>query len=254
VFMVMLLTWLAILFVIVCAVSYFWFVVLGFKNSALWGFGLLLFQPITTIVYAIKHWDQARRPTWVGLTGMVGWVACFVFMILIDVSSATEFAVHMEDRPAFAADDFRQIDAATADEMDAVGQPTEADWEGLRQQIVAEIATDDDAALELREADDLPADALPSAADAEAHVDLGAFLPTVGRRSADGYLTVSLGEADRYVGDVAKLVQTNGREYRGLLAAANKSRVLMEKPMGGGTFIVEFAAREIESLSVLPKP
>jgi hypothetical protein len=257
VIIVLVLSALVFLFSLVTVVSYFWFVVLGFKRSVLWGLGLVFLQPITTIVYAVKHWDEARRPTFVWLTGVTGWVTCFILTIVAGIASSvgeTEVVAVGVDQPgAVVVVETDQAEAVhpDADRRQEAGSVQDAiaseNWEETREQIVAEIANGDTAG------DPTAADEVAEDAE-EVDGELGALLAEVGRRTADGYLTVSLTEAERYLGDLAKLVQSDGTEYHGLLVAVNPTRVLMERPLGGGTFTVEFETREIASLAVLPKP
>jgi hypothetical protein len=185
---------------------------------------------------------------WVGLAGTAGWVVCFVATIVAGLSGMMEVeqVALTPDTPAAVVDaiDTTGADAETVTVQDAIAGE---DWEQVRQQIVADIEHEAAAVAEMP-AD--PQDAQDEATDGDAGV--GSLLAEVGLRSADGYLTVSLAEADRHLGGMAKLVQRDGREYYGLLVAANDARVLMEKPLGGGTFTAEFRADEIRSLSVIP--
>jgi hypothetical protein len=251
---VMLLSILVFVFGVVGLVSYFWFVVLGFRRSALWGIGLLFLQPITTIVYAVKHWDEARRPTFVWLTGMAGTVTCFGLVIALGVAEAVstvnaQGGLDLGSLDAIAVENVGAMPSGNGPEgMGAApaADVPDKDWEQVRQQIVA------DAGIE-----EIPANAIGDETDGgeveeEASAEIDALLSEVGRRSADGYLTVSFGEANRYVGGLARIVQTDGREYHGMLVSADGSRLWMERPLAGGTFTVEFQAREISTLAVLP--
>lgn len=51
-----------------------WLVVRAFKKHVLWGLGVLFLSPITATIYAVKYWDEVKKPFLVyittGLTGL----------------------------------------------------------------------------------------------------------------------------------------------------------------------------------------
>jgi hypothetical protein len=47
---------------LVCFAAYVWLVVVAFKHSAGWGVLVLLFSPITAIVFTIKFWPEPKKP------------------------------------------------------------------------------------------------------------------------------------------------------------------------------------------------
>ena len=46
-----------------------WFVIVAFTESILWGLGCLLLAPIS-LVFLIMHWQQAKNPFFVQLSGL----------------------------------------------------------------------------------------------------------------------------------------------------------------------------------------
>ena len=71
---------LILFFLLLFMVGWIWTVILGFKESVLWGILNLLFPPISTIVFAIKH-RTAFVPTLLVLFGSP------VFPLLLYMSS-----------------------------------------------------------------------------------------------------------------------------------------------------------------------
>jgi len=55
---------------LVCLVALIWIVVLAFQESVLWGLGCLFVAPIS-LVFVFMYWDEARRPFFFWLGGVV---------------------------------------------------------------------------------------------------------------------------------------------------------------------------------------
>ena len=58
-------------------VGHIWFICAGFSTSVIWGIILLFGSVIADIMFCVGHWEAARRPTYVQLTGLAllvgGW-------------------------------------------------------------------------------------------------------------------------------------------------------------------------------------
>lgn len=46
-----------------------WFLIVAFKESALWGIGCFLLAPVS-IVFLIKYWQDSKNPFFVQLAGL----------------------------------------------------------------------------------------------------------------------------------------------------------------------------------------
>ena len=46
----------------IALLSFIWLVIVAFNTRLRWGFGVLLFSPISAIIYAVKYWDKAKAP------------------------------------------------------------------------------------------------------------------------------------------------------------------------------------------------
>ena len=60
---------LTVLGFIVMAVGGIWILIEAFKESALWGIGCILFNPVS-LIFVIMHWDVAKKPFFINLAGI----------------------------------------------------------------------------------------------------------------------------------------------------------------------------------------
>lgn len=57
---------------ILMVVGGIWLVIEAFRESVLWGIGVLLI-PIVGLVFVAMHWDQAGKPFLIQLAGVILW-------------------------------------------------------------------------------------------------------------------------------------------------------------------------------------
>lgn len=60
----------AMLGVVLSLVGGIWLVVKAFQNSILWGIGCLLI-PLVGLFFALRHWEEAKTPFLIALTGVI---------------------------------------------------------------------------------------------------------------------------------------------------------------------------------------
>jgi len=70
-----------ILGVLAMLVSWIWVVVIAFKDSAGWGIGSLLLNPLA-LIYALKHRDRCKRPLMVFGVGL----ALYAILMILELS------------------------------------------------------------------------------------------------------------------------------------------------------------------------
>ncbi|MBL8816462.1 MAG: hypothetical protein JNL58_10565 [Planctomyces sp.] len=56
-----------------------WMIVLAFQESVLWGLGCL-FVPFVSLIFLVMHWQEARKPFFIQLAGLVPYI---IGMVLI---------------------------------------------------------------------------------------------------------------------------------------------------------------------------
>ena len=71
---------LAGLSLLVISVTGIWLLVLSFRTSVLWGLAVLLL-PFAVVVFAIKYWDECKKPFLAYIGGTVATVVLLNFFI-----------------------------------------------------------------------------------------------------------------------------------------------------------------------------
>ena len=77
---------LVILGILLCAVGSIWILVAAFKESILWGLGVLFINSIVTIIFVIMHFEETKKP-------FIIWIIGVVLMIVGVVISPGEMEV-----------------------------------------------------------------------------------------------------------------------------------------------------------------
>ena len=62
---------LVILGLILCLVGSIWIIVAAFKESTLWGLGVLFINSIVTIIFVILHFEETEKPFIIWVIGVV---------------------------------------------------------------------------------------------------------------------------------------------------------------------------------------
>jgi hypothetical protein len=261
-----LLSTLATLLSLAAFVGWIWLVVVAFKQKPLWGILVLLLSPFAAIFFAVKHWEEAKKPFLIH-------IGCFVCSIGLTVVLFTYMASPMI---AMAAESSKGDDADPAKfakSMDTmlhrVEQVGDLDAEGrknVKKMRQALNDMQDEAAASGSEATTpepgaLPEDVATTTARNEAQRTIvppppmsgtdgsaaAAAKPLVDR---DGYMQVPTEDADAHLGAVVRVVEAGGAEVTGKLTSADETRLFLEKAFSTGTMTIEVARRNVETFQV----
>lgn len=233
-------------------VAYIWLVVVAFKESAGWGLLVLFLSPITAIVFAIKFWQESKRPflVYMGsgvaslgiLVAMFSAMGGFAMMSMAqqmnqgDVSE--EQVAVMIEQTMDKWEDSGLLDEEEQQQLDVMRQELhnlreEAEHETAPPPVeVPSIQADPDpAARQLR--------VVPPKAEPQAEA------PPV--RSG----RISVKAATGHVGEFVRAVTRDEREHIGRIVRADGNSILLETHLSAGTFSYELTAREIDTLDLL---
>jgi len=78
---------LLIVAMILSAVGGIWLLVVAFKESVWWGLGSLLL-PFVGLIFAIMHWQVAKRPFLISLAGGILWVVAAMYLVPTHVETS----------------------------------------------------------------------------------------------------------------------------------------------------------------------
>ena len=240
-------------------VGYVWLCVVAFKRHAAWGLLVLFLSPITAVVFAMKHWQESKKPFLVYMGSFVGCVALAVYafstvglqMMALADQAATEASAQIAAEPTGTDDD-------TAEPRTPA--PSQAPGE-LAPEEEAEMRREAEAMRELQTAEATeephPGGTEPTVAPApgkgETLADLSSDLPPAGHLSdmvPPGFHLVPVAKAGDYIGKNIRIVGKDGKEIEGRLTDAGPSGISVERTLSSGTITFDLAANEVKTLLV----
>jgi len=257
---------------LVSFIGFVWLVRNAFRSGTGWGLAVLFLSPISAIVYAVKFWNESKKPFLVYCGGAAGGLVMMVMMFgALGGFQAVQMANAMSngELDEAQAEEFinGQIDRIeSAGMLDSQGQ---ADLERIKSamsemtaeaQDAADAEAVDEAPMTGDEVTDADAEPRGSIADpelerAETEEALAAAMRvrtnavvSENREVPSGPVRVQ--DASRYVGERVLAVGTDGLEHRGRLASVDAGSIWLEQNFSGGTFQLELKRSQIRTLEI----
>jgi hypothetical protein len=226
---------------IVAAVGFIWLLVVAFRNSALWGVLVFLFSPIGAIVFAIRYWNEAKRPFLVYLGSCVSLVLLAFSMVLFVGNEMVKTVAGME--PAAVTTDFEipafqpaaEGEVATAAAQDLSVPVGDAAAGSEAQQAALAIAE------RMKPVEEAPTPKLQPEALPEPEPEPGQL--TLANRD-----DIPLSRLGDHVGERVRVVTRNGGEFIGHYAGGRDGRLEFEKHVRSGVLVVYFERSELVSV------
>jgi hypothetical protein len=216
-----------------------WLLAVAFRRHVLWGLASL-FLPFAVIVFAIKYWEEARRPFLYSLG--TGLAASFLFIAaaFMGVGAASEHLAERmnEDRVG----EMPNLPSPEEQEDGSRGASAETSGESEVETVAPSGRVDN--------RQPLPVILPPQDARTDGERVLGVFRYDAADITREGYVPVSLGEADRAVGRFAKVLESDGQAHRGELVRADAQGVELQRFVGGGTVVYRVPASRIDSILI----
>ena len=255
---------------IVSLVAFVWLCVVAFKKHIGWGLAVFFLSPIAAIVFAIKYWQDSKKPFLI----YAGSVAAFFVLAILAFSSMGGFemmdmAHRMSQGEEISDEEAAQFMQAQIERMESSGMLSAEDEAELRKmkQMIKDMQQEQGDAGNIDVttiALDLPSTGstaqVPSGTTpARRPRPRPAPMPrsretTASLASSDpvppGYKRVSLGDADRYVGRTIRIVNKDGHHTKGRLAEVDSNFLLVERYLASGTISFEMSTSEVDSLLV----
>jgi len=228
---------LLVLFSIVSLISFFWLVVLGFKRHVGWGLAIFFLSPLSSLIYAIMHWREARAPFLINLgSGLL--IGIVVFNIFSEVARQQ---IEGFNDPAMQAY-FQQLN-----EQHQRGEIT---LEEMQQKTLLAMMTKQFPLEGLRP--DLPD---VSSADEEEIVEEvveeeEVFEEDVVTRRKS-FIPLSVDNVGKHVGDKMKVYSNDGIVRSGTLERIEPDSLHFQQRVFNGTMLFEVRRKDIRRLEVL---
>ncbi len=225
---------------LVAAATFIWLAVLAFRRHVGWGLAVL-FLPFAYIVFAVKHWDEARKPFLMTLGASLASMAfLFVGAALSAQSAMNQMQAEMMNDPQF-----QKMMQDMQAQMEQGASPASND---------APSPTGSIEALSRRSAPPAPSAAsAPVATPSAVELQVGSGLG----EEADGSVgdpldpTISVGQAHRHVGERMRILGPGSRRMTAKLVAMRGRNLVFEQELGAGTVSFEMSPSEIRALELL---
>ncbi len=247
---------------LVSLVAYIWLVVVAFKRSVGWGIGVLLLSPISAIVFAVKYWQESKKPFLIYIGSVSASIAMvFVMFAFLGGFARMSMASKMSEGEAGEAEVAAFMEQHL-DRMEDSGLLDEQEQEQLQQvkQQLKQMTNAQEGRAE-EETPEATSDAVQPAANptpVQSPQEVRQTLPpvaetsepqstapTTGPRKRD---LVPVSEVGRHVGEVLKVVTEDGRSFQGRLVSVNGNELVFEKHLRSGMITVPWDKSEIQSL------
>ncbi len=242
---------------LVTLVGYIWLVVVAFKRSVGWGIGVLLLSPISAIVFAVKYWQESKKPFLVFIGSMSASIAMvFAMFAFLGGFAVMSMANKMSEGEVGTAD----VAALMEQQLDRIEESGNLDEEEraqlqqMKQMVAVQEGGEEATPATANDSDQPPANPTPVQSRPEIHrapnpagetPEPENTEPTTGHKARD---VVPMSEVGRHVGQLMRVVTADGRTFQGRLVAENGNELVFEKYLRSGMMTVPWDKSEIESL------
>jgi hypothetical protein len=210
---------------IASVITWIWLIVAGFKESALWGIGIILLPFPIAIVFAAMHWQNAKKPFLayiiVNILFTVIWFNMFSEMFL----KTMEVAKQEQSGEITEEEAQRRM-------LEMFGMEVPAD---LQKKATGPTTTEDEISklTEQLEKNNTPE---PVA-------------PPVPQR-VEVFKSIKLSQANKHIGQILQVMTIDGVVKQGTLIAVRYDRLVLQREYRGGSFSFDVLNRTIKNVEV----
>jgi hypothetical protein len=258
---------------VVSLIGFVWLCVLAFKEHIGWGLAVFFLSPIAAIVFAIKHWENSKKPflIYAGSTLMF-FVLAIVAFSTMGGFQMMDMAHRMSQGEEISDAEATEFIQAQIDRMESSGMLSPEEEAELRQmremikgmqQEPSEPAQTETTTIAMNAPPSRDTAQVPSSPSSTPTPTPRPSTPPLRRSSREnsatlpsgelvppGYKRVSVGDADRYLGRTIRIVGKDGNQTSGKLADVDSSYLLVERYLNSGTISFELDAKDVDSLLV----
>lgn len=227
-------------FGLIAFAAFVWLLVVAFRQSALWGVLVFLLSPISAVLFAVKYWDEARKPFLAYAGSIAGCIVLAVIMIGFVGAPMVQMAAQMNEGEV-GQDEAVEVMEETMDRMETTGMLDAEDKAELGEMRGVLDPMKEDA----QETD--PAEGVKVAL-LETESDPESALTARSNRPGD---KVSIREIENFVGERLRVVTEDGVEFVGAYIGRSGDELEFAKNLSAGTFAVHYRPDDLRSLHLV---
>lgn len=217
---------LVVILAIISVITWIWMIVVAFKESVLWGIGMIFLPFPLAIVFAALHWQEAKKPFLAYIISNLLFTVLWFKLFYNVFSESMEVAMQQESGEISEAEAQRRMF-----EMFGMDVPPE-----LQQEAPVEQTTESEITRlteQLEQGGQNEPATLPE--PEPVHV----------------FNQITLAQAKNHVGKEIQITTVNGVVKRGKLKEVRYDRIVMTRSYRGGDFTFEVLNRTIDRIEVL---
>ncbi len=271
------------LFGLIAFVALIWLVVLAFRRRVWWGLGVMFLSPITAVIFAVKYWDEVKKPFLIYITSLVssiaiglyvftawgGWqmvksskhVAEGIWQETLTEEDAVQFMKSGMDflENSAASEKDKQIVALQRKILDAFqSEPTDNERFELNQDFLNLLKRSDLTEEERQQLEELRLSLLEQSDLSEkGRQQLDEIRGNIVRHDLEAspsevrFKTISLAQARDYIGSPVLLTYRDGVEQKCRLIGISGNTLQFKRRISGGSISFDYKDDEIQSIKVL---
>jgi hypothetical protein len=214
---------LLIILSIISLITWIWLLVVAFKEHVLWGLGVFFLSPIVAIVFAIMHWQEAKKPFLIYIITTVLATGIWFNLFFDAFTQSMEIAQQQESGQITEEEAQRRMF-----EMFGMEVPAE-----LQQQGSGETSTEDEIT---RLTEQLEKGNVVEEPQAPQRIEV--------------YNPIKLSQVTQYIGRNVQITTRSGIVKKGALKSVKYDRVTLERQLRGGDFAFDVRNSDIARIEV----
>jgi len=235
---------------LVCFAAYVWLVVVAFKHSTLWGVLVLLFSPITAIVFAVKFWPEPKKPFLLYVGSFSAYCAILLMFVVFLGGPMVKMAAEMSEGE-ITDERAAQLMGEHIDRMESSGLMSAADKRDL-QEVREQLREQSPQPEQQNEPATLTAAVPLSVREISKPIDrdLPKTQPTAPKPTATitSRDVVPVHQIGQHVGKRLRIVMRDGNELVVRLVANHGDELEFERRLSSGTMTVYVDPADIRSV------
>ena len=235
---------------VISLVTFIWLLARAFGRHTGWGMAVLLFSPISAVVFGVKHWKEEKAPFLAYITTSVTAIALFLYLFtawggweLLRASQQVQLGVATKTLTEANVQALMTI-SQSFDEQSGLDLQSSS----LLQQAQRNLAT---------QAEKLAAEeAAKAEAASKKQLDFSSIAKKTKPRQEHyrlTYVTINVADAPNYVGSTVKVTRKNVLEKEYRLIGVSGNRLEFSQRAGSGSYTFKYRKNDIEKIRVLTK-